>query len=106
VPTPIILIDTAGVAHDKRANIVFDTPFNYIFRKGMQEVVFPLREFFTRPLCLLGRAVGPLGLVFFLLEVVFVLTQSVPRIQKRIVGKRDGGRITDSKVNTSNLLTG
>jgi len=40
VPTPIILIDTAGIAHEKRANIVFDTPFDNIFRQGVQEVVF------------------------------------------------------------------
>ena len=69
----------------------------------MQEVVFSAGQFLTRPLCFLRRAVVPLGLVCFPLEVVLVFPQSVARIQQGIVGECDDSRVTDAKVNTGDI---
>ena len=49
--SPVVLIDTAGVAHDKCPNIMINTPLDNIFRQRVQEVVFAPRQFLTRPLC-------------------------------------------------------
>ena len=106
MPAPVVFIDTIGVAHNKSANVVGNTPFNDISRQGVQEVLFPPRQLFTRPLCFLTGAVRPFCLVFFVLEVVLVFAQRVPRIQQSIVRKRDSGGVTDPKVNTCCLLTG
>mgnify|MGYP007057110768 CR=1 FL=1 len=53
VATPIGFVYTTGVAHNERSYIVVSTPLNDIFRQGVQEVIFPLDEFVTRPLRLL-----------------------------------------------------
>ncbi len=48
----------------------------------------------------------PFCLILFPLEVVFVFTERITRIQQGVVRERDGGWITDSKVNTCGLLAG
>jgi len=50
VATPIGFVYTTGITDDQRADATVSTPLNDIFRQGVQEVIFPLCEFVTRPL--------------------------------------------------------
>ena len=88
-------------------NLVVDTPLDDVLGEGVQEVVFPTREFLSSAECTLRRPVLTFSVVLVAGEVVLVLLQHVPRIQLGVsIVISDGQIVLDAEIDSSGIVAG